>query len=233
VRGRPPWKLAFAAILLYVFVAFPLVTASRLAITSAQYVTDRSHLASLMFDYVMSNDWQQLSSDYQAVGSLSRGLLPYFANIIEHTGHSVPYMNGQTLLEGLEQVPPRFLHSDKPEMNIGNWTAQAYGVIHWTDDVTNISPSSMGEFYMNYGISGVFLGMFLVGVLAVLVDRFVIVQRDVWTMPIMLSFLKWQESFVGHTVLPFIKTVVAAWLVVVVVRLISTVHVLRRGDSPA
>jgi hypothetical protein len=83
--------------------------------------------------------------------------------------------------------------------------------VHWQDDITNLSPTFIGEFYMNFGLPGVCVGMFLTGMLAILVDRYIIVHRRSWTMPIMVSFIGWQEAFIGHSILPFIKSAVV-WL---------------------
>src|SRR5574341_2306780 len=70
-----------------------------------------------------------------------------------------------------------------------------------------------------YGFAGVCIGMFLVGALATLVDRYVIVARTSWTMPIMVAAIAWQESFVGHTMIQFVKTVALCIPVLIVLRL--------------
>jgi hypothetical protein len=205
VSGRFPFKMLAAAILLYVFVAFPFVTASRFTYAAAEFTGSRDLLAELAVDYLLSAQWIDDAAEFGVVQSLGRDLLPYFARIVQQAGTTVDFMNGRTYSDALEILVPRFLNPDKPDMSIGNWTAQAFGMIAPDDDLTNLSPTYMGELYMNFGSAGVLAGMALVGALAVLVDRYLIVDRRGWTMPIMISFVSWQESFFGHTMIPFTK----------------------------
>lgn len=210
VTGKIPYKLGIACVLLYVVVVFPLVTASRFALVAvaSQYNGARANLGSLMLDYAVNARWEDsIPKEYNAVQSMGRGLLPYFATIVDQTGRSVPYMSGRTIVDGMAQLIPRVVYSDKPDMSIGNWTGQAFGVVAAKDSLTNVSPTYMGEFYMNFGLMGVCAGMFLVGLLAVFVDRRIMVERSSWTMPLAVAALRWQESFLGHTILPFLKTV--------------------------
>jgi hypothetical protein len=208
VSGRFPFKLVAVSLLLYVFVAFPFVTASRFAYTATEFTGSRDLLAEAAVDYLLSAEWLEDAAHFSVVQSLGRDLLPYFAHIVQQTGASVDFMGGRTLSDALELLVPRFLNPDKLDMNIGNWTAQAFGMIAPADDQTNLSPTYMGELYMNFGMLGVLVGMFVVGQLAVLVDRYLIVDRRGWTMPIMVSFVGWQESFFGHTIVPFLKNAV-------------------------
>jgi hypothetical protein len=224
VSGRFPFKLFAAAVLLYAFVAFPFVTASRFAYTAAEFTGERDLLAAVSVDYLLSARWIDDAADFSMVQSLGRDLLPYFALIVQQAGAAVEFMGGRTFGEGLDILVPRFLNPDKPDMSIGNWTAQAFGVLAPDDDLTNMSPTSMGEFYMNFGDVGVLLGMALVGQVAVLVDRYLIVDRRGWTMPIMISFVGWQESFFGHTVVPFLKNA-ALWIPI----LLLTAYLVRAG----
>lgn len=205
-HGKFPVKLIAISILLYVFVAFPLVTASRIALQS-EIGQSRSELVHSILSYVLSSEWTIDAVDYTAIASLDRGLLAYFARVVQDAGNTVPLMDGATLVQGLESFVPRVLFAEKPDLNIGNWTAQAFGLLPSSDDVTNVSPTFMGELYMNFSFAGVLLGMFLLGGLSVLIDRYVIVDARSWTMPIMVEAIAWQESFLGHTMLPFIKTV--------------------------
>jgi hypothetical protein len=230
VSGKFPFKLLLVSLVFYVFIAFPFVTASRFAFKAEEFAGSRDQLAELMVDYLASKEWLGDAENFSAVESLGRGLLPYFAQIVQQSGSAVEFMQGKTFVQGLEVLVPRFLYPEKPDMNIGNWTARAFGAIAQSDDVTNFSPTFIGEFYMNFDLVGVFFGMFLIGILAVLVDRFLIVDRRSWTMPIMVSFVGWQESFFGHTIVPFIKFA-ALWLPVLLLILFLSGNNQRRNPS--
>ena len=84
---------------------------------------------------------------------------------------------------------PRFIYPNKSDMNITHWTAHRYGELSPNDEVTNVAPTYMGEFYMNFGFSGVLFGMFFVGMLASIVDKYVIGDRRSWTLPIMMFMI--------------------------------------------
>jgi hypothetical protein len=221
--GKFPVKLLLIPLLLYIFVAFPFVTASRLALQGGLQVSNYE-LAHATIDYLFSGQWLSDAADFNAIEPLGRGLLPYFALIVQQAGSTVEFALGRTLEQGFELLVPRALYPDKPDMNIGNWTAQNFGVVSVTDDLTNISPTYMGEFYMNFGLSGVLIAMFLLGMLAILIDRYFIVSRRSWIMPIAVGYVGWQESFVGHTILPFVKSAVL-WIPV----LLLVAHLLRRN----
>jgi hypothetical protein len=214
--GKFPYKLVVISLLLYILVAFPFVTASRLAMAATALGASRAELADVAIDYLLSGQWLQDSAESNALASLGERLLPYFTEVVRQAGERVPYFHGKTLVEGLEIMIPRAIYPDKPDLSIGNWTGQAFGEVHWQDDITNLSPTFIGEFYMNFGLTGVCVGMALTGVLAVLVDRYLIVQRNSWTMPIMVSFVGWQEAFIGHSILPFIKSAFV-WLAILLV----------------
>lgn len=209
VKNKFPRKLVLTSALLYVFVAYPFVTASRLAIYSPNL--DRWELAMMAADYLKSGEWTDTAAGANVIESLGRGLQPYFAQIVEESGHSVEYLNGRTITEAVEALVPRALNPNKPDLNMANWTGKLFGIVAPTDFETSISPTLMGEFYMNFGFIGVVVGMFFVGALAVWVDRYLIVNRDTWTMPLVLQLILWQESFVGHTILPFLKNLLL-WL---------------------
>ena len=215
VGGKFPTKLFFGAIVLYVFVAFPYVTISRIAAQGGEYFGDKTAIARAAVDYLISTQWLEGTTSLNPFSTVDRGLLSYFSSIIDQAGNSVQFLHGETILQGLGTMVPRFVYEGKSEMNITNWTAQLFGEISVYDDVTNVAPTYMGEFYMNFGVAGVFVGMFLVGILAVFVDRYAIVSRRSWTMPIMMSFIVWQESVVGHTIIPFLKGLVL-WVPVLI-----------------
>ncbi len=225
VTGKFPTRLILASLVIYIFVAYPVVTALRGGVLASYDDSSRKELAELIWEFVSAGEWTNFANETSATQSLDRGLLPYFTQIVAQAGNNVEYFYGETFKSALEIFVPRFLYPDKPDMNIGNWTAQAFGVLLPYDTVTNLSPTYIGEFYMNFGLIGVIVGMFLIGITAVLVDRHVIVSRRSWTMPIMIFAILWQESVIGHTLLPFIKNIL---LLVPVIFIFNSIASLKR-----
>jgi hypothetical protein len=215
ISGKLPLKLLMISLLIYVFVAFPFVTVSRYTILTSNAELSRIEVAQVTAKYLLSGDWLSQVDSFKsssATASLGRGLMEYFTKIVRETGKTTDFLYGQTFVQGMEVFVPRFIYPNKPSLNIGNWTAHNYDILAPTDSVTNISPTYMGELYMNFGFTGVVVGMFIMGIIAVLVDRHMIVVRNNWSMPFMVVSISWQESFLGHTFLPFIKNTAMLWL---------------------
>jgi len=216
VSGKIPLKLLSVSLVLFVSIAFPFVTASRYVVFVSGSDLSKLEVISATVDYLLSFDWLsqiETYSEYGATKSLGRGLLQYFTIIVQQTGTAVEYLDGKTLSCGLEAFVPRFLHPDKPSLNIGNWTSHHYGLLASGDTITSLSPSLMGELFMNFGAMGVLAGMALLGTVAVYVDRRIIVSRDHWVMPYAMFCVGWQESIVGQSFLPFIKNMILVWVV--------------------
>jgi len=74
----------------------------------------------------------------------------------------LPYQSGQTLMLGIWGFIPRFLWPDKPVLNMGSY---ATTVIFSSSSSSNTPLTDIGEFYLNYGLAGVLIGMFALGAL--------------------------------------------------------------------
>lgn len=214
-------KLAIGLVIglgaVYVFVLYPLISVSRLI--QGQGVYDPALFASIFGYLVQVPSDLLLSYAGDAVLSLSRGLFETFATIVHSAGDAVPFYDGRTISEGVLIAVPSLLYPDKPSANLGNIFAVDYSLVPPTDDVTNISPTFMGEFFMNYGFVGVALGMMVIGFLAHLVDRFVVGSKESHLYPIFVVFIGWQEGYLGHSIFPFIPLLLAVtallWLLLV------------------
>ena len=109
-------------------------------------------------------------------------------------------------MAGLESFIPRFIYPDKLSLNIGNWTGIHFGYVSELDPITNMSPSYLGEFYMNFGLSGLLIGFFFLGLFSRVFDNSIKFSNVNWFNAIYIANIFWLESFVGSTILPFIKT---------------------------
>ena len=97
--------------------------------------------------------------------------LDLLADVIRRTPDEVPYWGGETYLSLVGAFVPRFLWPDKPTKELGQGFGHRYGYIGARDSQTAINLPILVEFYVNFGIAGVALGMFLVGAIYRLVEH--------------------------------------------------------------
>jgi hypothetical protein len=81
--------------------------------------------------------------------------------IIRDTPSVSPFQNGRTLGLFFVAFVPRMLWPEKPNIQIGQWITDVYGSGPHIDART--APTPIGEFYLNFGIPGVILGLMLLG----------------------------------------------------------------------
>ena len=86
------------------------------------------------------------------------------AAILADTGTAVPYAKGDTLLLApISVLIPRFVWPEKPVISVGRTFAEKFRMVHAMDTETEIAVSLVGEFYWNFGIPCVVVGMLLIG----------------------------------------------------------------------
>jgi len=86
------------------------------------------------------------------------------AAIISDTPRWVDYRYGETLvLAPMALLIPRFLWRDKPNISIGKEFGATFRMTHALDLETEVAPSMVGDFYWNFAIPGVIVGMLLLG----------------------------------------------------------------------
>lgn len=90
-------------------------------------------------------------------------LIYLFAYVIERTPSSIPYYGGMTYSDILWKFVPRFIYPDKPNYQWGNIFGREYGILQPNDFITSINLPQMVEMYINYGVIGIMVGMFLLG----------------------------------------------------------------------
>jgi hypothetical protein len=97
--------------------------------------------------------------------------LDLLADVIRRTPDEVPYWGGETYLSLVGAFIPRFLWPDKPTKELGQGFGHRYGYIGARDSNTAINLPILVEFYVNFGMAGIALGMFLVGMIYRLVEH--------------------------------------------------------------
>jgi hypothetical protein len=91
--------------------------------------------------------------------------LSAFAWVISKTGETVPYWDGETYADFLWSFIPRFIYPDKPRKTLGQAYGHRYRFISANNVGTSINLEQTVEMYANFGVIGVLLGMFFMGVL--------------------------------------------------------------------
>lgn len=81
---------------------------------------------------------------------------------------------GDTLWPGFVWFVPRALWPDKPNIAVGKWYAR--NVLGWSSG--NAAVTVLGDFYLNFGIGGVVVGMLVLGLLVGLLHRYLTNRRN-------------------------------------------------------
>ena len=91
--------------------------------------------------------------------------------VTERSPDDVPYWRGETYRGLLVNVIPRVLWPGKPEETWGNAMGQRYRILALSDRVTSVNIPWLVELFINFGVLGVLLGMFGIGVFMAAIDR--------------------------------------------------------------
>jgi hypothetical protein len=91
--------------------------------------------------------------------------LSAFAHVIARTPASVPYWGGETYETIFTSLIPRAIYPDKPKKTLGQDYGHRYRFITPSDTATSINLEQIVEMYANFGLEGVLIGMFLMGLL--------------------------------------------------------------------
>jgi hypothetical protein len=87
------------------------------------------------------------------------------ANVMRETPANVPYWNGETYYPLLTKWIPRALWQDKPKETVPQAYGHRYNFIAPENDETQYAITHLTEFYVNFGIGGAVVGMFLMGLI--------------------------------------------------------------------
>ncbi|MDB4192955.1 hypothetical protein N9599_02130, partial [Candidatus Pelagibacter sp.] len=93
--------------------------------------------------------------------------------VLDQTPYKIDFVNGISYKAILYQVIPRFLNPNKKQELWGSYWGKRYGVLHKNDNFTSWNFPVLTEFYANYGLKGVCIGMFLLGTILKLIIMFV------------------------------------------------------------
>lgn len=155
------WLVGAAA---FIVVAFPIFVAYRAEITGERGLnrTEAAMEIGKVLDIVLSaNEKAEEKGKTLGPSFFERSSLKSNVELtFDKTGVDVPFQQGLTMIDLPFAFIPRIIWPDKPAVPAGQlFNKQFY---HGTDD-TYISPSHLGELYWNFGWTGVFFGMTLIG----------------------------------------------------------------------
>ena len=168
-------------------------------------------------------------------------LLENLAIVITETPSTFPFQNGRTFLSAATNLIPRIIWSEKVTYNLDSWFSREYvgwreewlvkgsanplegnielGIAKGSTGVTN-----MGELYINFGLTGLVIGMFILGLLYRSVYKNLIGNQAVGDLKILVyySFLMsfiWVEGSLGSLFVGIIIRILILVAVVIFLRI--------------
>ncbi len=100
-----------------------------------------------------------------------RSMLSTFAYTLHLTPDSIPFWYGYTYTSLLTTMIPRLLWPDKPKADLGQVYGHRYELLDPWDLATSMNLPQLIEFYINFNVEGVVIGMFLLGCIYQLLDQ--------------------------------------------------------------
>jgi hypothetical protein len=160
VKRRFPVKSVLAVMVIFVFVIFPIYNTYR----RVDRNLDTTRRVDRTFQLARSWD-SETYMDASLFAFLKRmTVVSSVAAIVSDTGRWVDYRYGDTLLLApIGLLIPRFLWPGKPNISIGKEFGETFRLTLGVDRETEIAISMVGDFYWNFSIPGVIVGMWLLG----------------------------------------------------------------------
>jgi hypothetical protein len=116
--------------------------------------------------------WQAYAGEAITLGEASEnaaGRLDHvaeLAHVVSLTPGRIPYWDGETYATLLYAPIPRFIMPNKPTKELGQAFGHRYELIDESNYDTSVNLGQLTETYVNFGLPGVAIGMFLIGMLA-------------------------------------------------------------------
>ena len=168
IRKRMPWM----AICVFGIVGFALMLAKK-DFRAETWGNDKAKTAlsntGLYIDLILdtpSSISDSDSLDHKIKVAVNRfDVHAIFAHVISYTPRSVSFWNGESYTPLFTRLIPRFVWPDKPTEEMGQLFGHRYGILDTHDTTTSMNTPQMVEFYMNFGLTGLMLGMALIGII--------------------------------------------------------------------
>lgn len=152
------------------------------AVTGMQRVSDKISaigVAATLFSGSSDERAALLGGDKNVVAPLVRrfALTVLLQYSVDQSPATIPYLKGETLNNLVTNLVPRVFWPDKPQEMMGQWFGHKYRILQPLDRSTSINLPWLVEFYINFGLLGVVLGMAAVGILLATLEA-VFLQPD-------------------------------------------------------
>ncbi|HEX8847962.1 MAG TPA: hypothetical protein VF761_00345 [Gemmatimonadaceae bacterium] len=126
--------------------------------------------------------------------------LDLLADVVQRTPRDIPYWGGHTYLSLVGLAVPRVLWPNKPTKTLGQDFGHRYSFIETWDTSTSINVPFLIEFYMNFGMTGVLVGMFITGMIYRILDSLLNVPgqsilRSLASLAILMPLLNIESDF--------------------------------------
>ncbi len=186
-------KITLIAAGLMVFILFPLGNACRMPESLSLYQISKPQISEQQKISFAANSVKFASDSF-----LSRvNELSVFSALINNFQ---PLEYGSSLREILLTFsPPRFLWKDKPKSaNVNsNEFGHRIGVLTPDDKITGVGPTAIGDWYMQFGLIGIIVGMFLTGIIFKIIYNYFIVKTEGSSSGVLIYSLVWIQLIKG------------------------------------
>lgn len=224
VRGRLPWVWLTLVGVALLFVVVPWLTFYKLQSPQTP-IPDRMRAASEEMAEISVGS--ALDRGIEAVVGRSVGVVGMTAVFIQDVPDLSPYAYGRTFVVQAMHLVPRIVWPDKPNMSEQlNMYSRRAGLVEEDDDATTATFDAVSEYYVNFGVLGVFLLSLLHGYYIRVLHHW-LVERSLFIIgaPMFLIFILINFDFfgVGQTVLAHTRQI-PVW--------VAVLWVLSRRASP-
>jgi hypothetical protein len=120
------------------------------------------------FNNSSTESFSKKSSNEESVTRFA--LITLLSDVMKKSPEIVPYWNGETYLPLFTSFIPRIFWPGKPEIRVGNDFGHRYKILDANDFNTSINLPILVEMYVNFGNTGLMLGMPLLGCVLALID---------------------------------------------------------------
>lgn len=167
VKRKIPWRFIVLAFFITIFLN-PVKLQFREDTWYAENAEFNAYEKAIILYDVVENYYSRsgvastLQDDTSTINRLAH--ISTFSKVIAMTPNVVPYWFGDSYRTLWTSFIPRALWPGKPQATIGQEFGHRYEFLGANDQWTSINLPWIIEFYANFGLAGIVLGMFLVGV---------------------------------------------------------------------